>query len=126
MLWAIFEPCAAACVREGLITYAEMFTRLAVADRETARHPPFDFVVVDEAQDLSVAQLRFLAALGGNGRTACSSRAISASASFSSHSPGNRWASISAAARAPCTSTTARRTRSECRLTSAGTGSCGC
>ena len=26
---------------------------------------PFDFVVVDEAQDISVAQLRFLAALGG-------------------------------------------------------------
>src|SRR5207249_5645707 len=28
------------------------------------KKPPFDFVVVDEAQDLSVAQLRFLAALG--------------------------------------------------------------
>ena len=28
------------------------------------RHPPFDFAVVDEAQDVSVAQLRFLAALG--------------------------------------------------------------
>jgi superfamily I DNA/RNA helicase len=28
------------------------------------RHPPFDFAVVDEAQDISVAQLRFLAALG--------------------------------------------------------------
>jgi superfamily I DNA/RNA helicase len=31
-------------------------------------HTPFDFVVVDEAQDVSVAQLRFLAALGA-GRT---------------------------------------------------------
>ena len=28
------------------------------------RNPPFDFVVVDEAQDISVAQLRFLVALG--------------------------------------------------------------
>jgi superfamily I DNA/RNA helicase len=28
-------------------------------------HPPFDFAVVDEAQDVSVAQLRFLAALAG-------------------------------------------------------------
>src|SRR5207248_4712250 len=27
-------------------------------------HPPFEFVVVDEAQDVSVPQLRFLAALG--------------------------------------------------------------
>ena len=26
--------------------------------------PPFDFIVVDEAQDVSVAQLKFLAALG--------------------------------------------------------------
>jgi hypothetical protein len=26
---------------------------------------PFDFAVVDEAQDVSVSQLRFLAALGG-------------------------------------------------------------
>ncbi len=28
------------------------------------RNPPFDFAIVDEAQDISVAQLRFLAALG--------------------------------------------------------------
>ena len=31
----------------------------------TLRQPPFDFVIVDEAQDISVAQLRFLGALGG-------------------------------------------------------------
>ncbi len=29
---------------------------------------PFDFIVVDEAQDIGVAQLRFLAALGGRSR----------------------------------------------------------
>ena len=29
---------------------------------------PFDFVVVDEAQDVSIAQLRFLAALGRDRR----------------------------------------------------------
>jgi hypothetical protein len=34
-----------------------------LADRT---HLPFDFVVVDEAQDVSVAQLRFLAALGAS------------------------------------------------------------
>jgi superfamily I DNA/RNA helicase len=33
-------------------------------------HPPFEFVVVDEAQDVSVPQLRFLAALGA-GRPNC-------------------------------------------------------
>jgi superfamily I DNA/RNA helicase len=40
-----------------------MFTRLA-SFYATNVSVPFDFVVVDEAQDLSVAQLRFLAALG--------------------------------------------------------------
>jgi superfamily I DNA/RNA helicase len=30
------------------------------------RHRPFEFAVIDEAQDISVAQLRFLAALGGD------------------------------------------------------------
>src|SRR5262249_30268423 len=35
-----------------------------------ATHKPFDYAVVDEAQDLSVAQLRFLAALGGGGANA--------------------------------------------------------
>jgi superfamily I DNA/RNA helicase len=40
-----------------------MFNRLAGQLRER-KHPPFDYVVVDEAQDVSVAQLRFLAAFG--------------------------------------------------------------
>ena len=30
------------------------------------KNPPFDFVVVDEAQDLSISHLRFLAALGAD------------------------------------------------------------
>ncbi len=30
------------------------------------RNPPFDFAVVDEAQDITIAQLRFFAALGGS------------------------------------------------------------
>lgn len=40
-----------------------MYERLteALAKR---RHPPFDFVVIDEAQDISVSQLRFLAGMG--------------------------------------------------------------
>lgn len=31
-----------------------------------ANHPAFDYLVVDEAQDVSVAQLRFFAAMGGS------------------------------------------------------------
>ena len=42
-----------------------MFARLAVKIAEAA-HPPFDFCVIDEAQDIGVAELRFLAALGGS------------------------------------------------------------
>jgi mRNA-degrading endonuclease RelE of RelBE toxin-antitoxin system len=62
-LWAIFESVRAGLKAKGLITESEMFTRLAT-HFANSKHPPFEFVVVDEAQDVSVAQLRFLAALG--------------------------------------------------------------
>lgn len=61
-LWAVFERVQATLTESGLITHAEMFTRLA-EKITTLKHPPFEFVVVDEAQDVSVAQLRFLAAV---------------------------------------------------------------
>lgn len=64
-LWAIFEGLRSRLKDKGLITTADMFSRLATHLAESGR-PPFDFAVVDEAQDISVAQLRFLAALGGN------------------------------------------------------------
>lgn len=63
-LWAVFERARHALDAEGLVTGAGLFSALA-GHLSAARHPPFDFVVVDEAQDVSVAQLRFLAALGG-------------------------------------------------------------
>ena len=48
---------------QGFITYAGIFNRLATqSTRPHTRRRP-DFAVVDEAQDVSVAQLRFLAAL---------------------------------------------------------------
>ena len=59
---------------------------------------PFTHIVVDEAQDLGVPQLRFLAAVSALGPTASSSPAISANASSNSPSPGRRSASTSAAA----------------------------
>ena len=64
IIWAILDAVRIRLRSEGFITRAEMFTRLA-AQVAKRKHPPFDFVVVDEAQDVSVAQLRFLAALGG-------------------------------------------------------------
>jgi superfamily I DNA/RNA helicase len=42
-----------------------MFYRLA-SHLSGSKHPSFDFTVVDEAQDVGIAQLRFLAALGGS------------------------------------------------------------
>jgi len=64
-LWTVFESVQVAMRAAGLITHAEMFTRLA--DKVAVlKHPPFEFVVVDEAQDVSVAQLRFLAAIGAS------------------------------------------------------------
>jgi len=69
VLWSIFERVRASLRAKELITQAEMFCRLA--DRLAAsKHPPFDFAVVDEAQDINVAQLRFLAALGSEHRDA--------------------------------------------------------
>lgn len=62
-LWAIFERVRAALSARKLVTQADLYSRLA-AHLITGERPPYDFVVVDEAQDVSVAQLRFVAALG--------------------------------------------------------------
>jgi superfamily I DNA/RNA helicase len=64
LLWSIFERVRADLLAHGLVTYSGIFSRVAAKLRESAR-PPFEFAVVDEAQDVSVPQLRFLAALGG-------------------------------------------------------------
>lgn len=65
VLWSIFEQVRSALTAQKLMTHAGMFTSLAISLPDI-KHPPFDFAVVDEAQDLSVAHLRFLAALGAN------------------------------------------------------------
>ncbi|MEW6210932.1 MAG: UvrD-helicase domain-containing protein [Acidobacteriota bacterium] len=65
LLWSIFDRVRAELKERGMITYAGMFSRLA-ANLAERKQSPFDFAVVDEAQDISVAQLRFLAALGSD------------------------------------------------------------
>ena len=62
-LWSVFAKVQAALADGGQVTEAGLFRRLA-EDMAGRAHPPFDFVVVDEAQDLGVQQLRFLAAMG--------------------------------------------------------------
>ena len=64
VLWSIFEQVGARLKERKLTTHASLFTVLASALAK-GKHPPFDFAVVDEAQDISVSGLRFLAALGG-------------------------------------------------------------
>src|SRR5207247_4391023 len=63
LLWGIFERVRKALNGRNLLTQAELYSRLAV-HLAAAERPPYDFVLVDDAQDLSVAQLRFVAALG--------------------------------------------------------------
>lgn len=65
VLWSIFEKVRSELKAKNVITEAEMFTLLATAIA-TGKKTLFDFAVIDEAQDLTVAHLKFLAALGGN------------------------------------------------------------
>ena len=67
VLWSIFDRVRSALKTRNLVTDADVFSRLA-SQFSVSKHPPFDFVVVDEAQDVSVPQLRFLAALSAGGR----------------------------------------------------------
>ncbi|MBI2215355.1 MAG: DEAD/DEAH box helicase, partial [Acidobacteria bacterium] len=64
-LWSIFEKAKASLAAEGLITEPAMFARLA-EKLATLKHPVFDYAVIDEAQDIGIPELRFLAALGAN------------------------------------------------------------
>jgi len=49
----------------NVVTYARFFAMLTATVTESNK-TPFDFVVVDEAQDLGIPHLRFLAALAGS------------------------------------------------------------
>jgi superfamily I DNA/RNA helicase len=64
ILWPIFDQLRSKLKTQGLITYSGLFNQLA-SHVTYRKHSSFDFVIVDEAQDISIAQLRFLTALGG-------------------------------------------------------------
>lgn len=65
LLWAIVNRVQSEMKARNLITQAGLFTRLAVALTQS-KNRVYDFAVVDEAQDISVAHLRFFAALGAS------------------------------------------------------------
>ncbi|OWY40965.1 DNA helicase [Xenophilus sp. AP218F] len=63
ILWHIFQQVLNELQTRGVVTMASVFTRLA-DHFSNVKNVPYDYIVVDEAQDISVAQLRFLAAIG--------------------------------------------------------------
>jgi hypothetical protein len=64
-IWPIFEHVRTALAQRRLMTPALLFSTLTAhyANRE---HKPFAHILVDEAQDLSVAELRFFSSLVAN------------------------------------------------------------
>jgi len=62
-LWSIFDDVRSQLNTRSMVTTGMMFRQLALHIAEK-KNIPFDFAVVDECQDLSIPQLRFLAALG--------------------------------------------------------------
>ena len=65
VLWSIFAKVRDGLTEQALLTDPRMFQRLEQYFAE-ATHPPFEYCVIDEAQDIGVAELRFLMALGGD------------------------------------------------------------
>ncbi|CAA6603802.1 UvrD/REP type DNA helicase [Rhodospirillaceae bacterium LM-1] len=61
-LWAMFSQLRSQLAASGLTTWPGLFARLSAHFKEAS---PFDYVVVDEAQDVGVAELRFLSVMGG-------------------------------------------------------------
>lgn len=61
-LWPVFEAVRSALAAERYTTWAKVFTGLAEVLPDRSRKP-FDHIVLDEAQDLAPAELRFFAAL---------------------------------------------------------------
>ncbi len=65
LLWQIFERVRTELNERGFITMPAIFA-LATKWLHDGGSAPAEFVVIDEAQDISVPQLRFLSALAGN------------------------------------------------------------
>lgn len=64
-LWEIFARVRAELVTRGLLTMPAVFHQLAAGANSA-----FDFAVIDESQDVSISQLRFLAALAAGRKNA--------------------------------------------------------
>ncbi|KAB0636903.1 DNA helicase [Burkholderia stagnalis] len=65
LYWRVFAKVKEHLRQTGKITTAEMFRKLAEV-MPKRKHPVFDYIIVDEAQDIGVQQLRFLASIAGD------------------------------------------------------------
>ncbi|WP_029032923.1 UvrD-helicase domain-containing protein [Salinarimonas rosea] len=68
-LWPVFAEARAILARQALVTRAEVFA-VATGWLAARAEKPFAHVIVDEAQDCGPPELRFLAALAGDGENA--------------------------------------------------------
>lgn len=66
-LWAIFEKFAERLAIEGLQTFASLLRVLSERYEDQIRGP-YDFIVIDEAQDISPMQLKFVGAVSSHGQ----------------------------------------------------------
>lgn len=64
-LWRVFTKVRESLAARSQITMPDLYAGLA-ATIEKSGKSPFDYVVVDESQDLTVPQLRFLGAMGAD------------------------------------------------------------
>lgn len=63
VLWSIFEKVRAEMAKRNVVTESGMFGAVTAAIAK--KNVLFDFAVIDEAQDLGIPHVRFLATLGG-------------------------------------------------------------
>ena len=61
-LWPVFEAARAALAARGLLTSSQLFAAVDAAFRDRT-DKPFSHVIVDEAQDLGVSELRMMGAI---------------------------------------------------------------
>ena len=64
-LWEIFSRVQNRLQDQKLMTIAGIFNRLTI-HFSSGKRAPYDFIVVDEAQDINIPQLKLLASLGAN------------------------------------------------------------
>lgn len=65
ILWSIYDEVKTRLGESGYVTQSEMYDTLAKQYIESDQSP-FDFIIVDESQDISALQLKFLAALNSD------------------------------------------------------------